>query len=1035
MKRWKIPIRLAAVLMAAFMLAGCGGARLSDLNAVRERANVYALNFDARIMPEELYSGGRPSQTFINNPSVGERNIPFGNLMSERSRGGDFDTFVMQNDYWIVHVGEYFDLYFLCRMTGHVMATNPVYMDYTPAERETFFSSGVGATFTDAQRILYSQLDIEYYNFAGRKFELWSFPDSVSPNRANQIMWDTGWRHYDANGLTLDDEAPTEDRARSNRTMTLTYNIGTDLAESGLMLAMSVDTFNEYESRLLRLVDEGVFDIPTIRIFINNYTKLTYEDMLAGNTDFCACCYAERYPALPELGEVYMLKPVSNRQINDLLMLYAAMEVTPEELAKELDLMGRVTMGSNPAYFRIPLVYELDGPSILKYVLTDQIVHSYGFILEKININRTFGATLSIDDGYLFIPDGSGAIIRNDEPVRAMSRMSLPFYGPDFGKLYVRSTDVPINSTLPVFGTKRNDVGMFAVAEHGSALGGINVEIAGNAILRPDGSVQQNFSGHVPYNMVFPYVVYHDFDAFSMRGVTLNRMFAQEPYRTQFTVRYNVLYDEWAEYAMWARYYQMYLERTMPPDENGRGGFTRNQSNDPLPIDINVLGSITKIVNTFGVPWAREYAVTSFDEAQSIMDTFAANGIGHANLIYSGAINGGIDFRSPNRINFQRELGGLNGFNNLHRAMENQNFNLYNEIDFGRVYQSGNGITIGISANDTSRNLQKWTAVLTEYSPANLVRTGFGQVSSLINPLIYNSVGNSFINQYNGVSSRNVFLASLGGLLSSNFHEEMEVNRMESQMLTRELLQAMRDADFNIKMDTGNAYVLDFADSLISVPTSSSGRRMESYSVPFVGMVLKGYIPFTSESINRSGNMHRMLLQAVESGAGLHYTLIYANQLALVDTHYAQLFSVNHEIWNNDIIEIYNRINNGLVYNCGVCTRNCRPLHDCEHGEWVYHRHYELGHLANVRIRNHQRLGIHGTPLENVAMVTYENGDVVYVNYGRTYYDTNNGQVYRRLAERDGGGFVNAETGAPVAESVALGNTVVKGLDYLVVRR
>jgi hypothetical protein len=863
------------------------------------------------------------------------------------------------NEFYQIYLGYWYEVYFLCRRTGNLFATNPVYMDFTPDERQTLFASGVGATFTDAQKILYSQLDISYFNHMGRSQELWSFPDSISPNRSNQIRYEIGRRHYDAAGNLVDDDSP--DSVRNNPFMTVIYNIGTDLSESGLMLAMSVDTFDHYHAELQLLVDAEVLDIPQMRIFVNNYTLLTYQDMLDGITDFCPIIYRERYPALPEMGQVYMLKPISNRTTNDLLMLYGLLEIGPDELKAEEDIMGRVTPGGNNAFFRIPLTYELDGSSILMYVNTEDIHQSEGFTLDRININRTWGATLSIDDGYLFIPDGSGAIIRNDEPVRSMSRMTLPFFGPDFGKFFSRSVDIPIDSTLPVFGTKRNDIGMFAIAEHSPALGGINVEVSGNPVYNEFGQRTSIFSGHIPYNMVYPYLMFHDYDAYSMRGVTTTRMFAQAPYETQFMVRYNILYDDWAHYPAWARYYQMYLERT--------GAISRATDKDnPVPLDICLIGSISKTINTFGIPWSREYPVTKFSQAEHIMGLIRQAGIENANVVYTGAMNGGVDFRSPNRVSFQSELGGLSGFNELYTSVNSQGFNLYNEVDFAQVYSRGNGLAIGVARSDTSRNLRKYTAVRTQYWPSTQT-TAFWGWSALVNPLIYNSVASNFISDYRRVDSSNLYLATLGSMLSSNFNEYMEVNRSETILLTRDLLDTMRDEGFNIKLDSGNSYVLEYADSLINVSTASSNRRLISYSVPFVGMVLKGYIPFTGEAINRSGNMHKSLLEAVESGAGLNYSLIYENQLVLVETYYLDMFSVNYQIWMNEIIDTYTRLNR------------------------------EMGHLANVRIVNHERLGRHGEELEHIVRVTYEgtpdapNGWYVYVNYGRTDYDTGSGIV------------------------------------------
>jgi len=763
---------------------------------------------------------------------------------------------------------------------------------------------------------------------------MFSFPDSVSPQRTQNWFEYGTVERVDENG-----------NVRINPTLTVHYLFGQYMGDFPLMKGMSEVRFDGYVARLQEFVDQGIIDIPTMRIFVNNHTRLSYQMMLDGLTDFDPVEYRIRYPALPYLGYVYMLKPVSQRLINELLRLYELLEIDEEDWAANDEDMGVMQMGGSPAWFRIPLTYELDGNTILTIIDTEQITHEEGFALEQININRTFGATQTRDYGYLFIPDGSGSIIRNNEPQRGMNRVQMPFFGPDFGKNIMSAADMPINSVFPVFGARRGNVGMFSIVENGASLGGVIAEVT---------------TGNIPYNRVFPYVLFHDFDAVHIVGTNLARMFAQESYNTEFTVRVNFLYDDWVDYSGWARFYQKYLVNT--------GVLTRNAGEAPVPLDINLIGSISKPVNTFGIPWLREYGVTTFQQAETITGILRDGGVNNANVIYSGAINGGLNFRSPNRVQFQSELGGARGFDQLYSNLTANGFGLFTEVDFMQAWQPGNGISLSVARHDVSRYVSGLTAFLAEYSPASLYQMWWYNRSSIMNPLIFASVGANFIRDYQRqVEHRSVYLASIGNMLASNFNEDMEVNREETILLTRDLLTQVQDAGFEIMLDSGNAYVLEFADRLINIPTTSSGQRIESYSIPFVAMVLSGYIPFTGESINRSGNMHRSLLEAVESGAGLHYTLIYANQLVFVDTFYTGMFSVNYDIWIEDIIRIYNRLND------------------------------EMGHLTNARIVNHERLGVRGTPEHQIVRVTYETGCIVYVNYGRVDFVTDSGRTVPQL--------------------------------------
>lgn len=203
-----------------------------------------------------------------------------------------------------------------------------------------------------------------------------------------------------------------------------------------------------------------------------------------------------------------------------------------------------------------------------------------------------------------------------------------------------------------------------------------------------------------------------------------------------------------------------------------------------------------------------------------------------------------------------------------------------------------------------------------------------------------------FLKDFAKVGSQKLYLESVGAYLNGNYSAKEGVTRQTAQYLTRQMLSQITEAGYELKLDVGNDYVLPYANSLVNVPTSSSHQRVESYSVPFVGMVLKGYIPFTCSSINQSANADKALLEAIESGAGLNYLLIYDNQLNLIDTNYEDLFSVNYTTQIERILEDYKNLN------------------------------AKIGHLQNARIVGHEHL------TEDVNCVTYEDGTKIYVNYG-----------------------------------------------------
>jgi hypothetical protein len=179
-------------------------------------------------------------------------------------------------------------------------------------------------------------------------------------------------------------------------------------------------------------------------------------------------------------------------------MLYDLLGIGLDELVKEEAKLGRVIMGPDAPFFRIPLVYELDGSSVLMYIDTPNIYQREPFTIDSININRTFGAVFTTDE-------------------------------------ILSST-----SSLNAFGSIRNETAMFATVEHGMEAGGTAASFYGNFTYNPVS----------PHETAFPYNMVHPFINLTTRNTT------------QLVTRYNFLYGEWAAQSSWESFLQLYTERT-----------------------------------------------------------------------------------------------------------------------------------------------------------------------------------------------------------------------------------------------------------------------------------------------------------------------------------------------------------------------------------------------------------------------------------------------------------------------------------------
>jgi len=276
------------------------------------------------------------------------------------------------NDYFRVFIGDMFDVLFVNEIDGQLFTTNP--------------RAGEGSNFYEA-----SQISIEYTNFYGDLFRKFSSPDAVSHIRRN-VMYYSGYNaSIDKDGNVV-----------TSPTLTVVYTMGVTVSELGLPLALTIDTYDEIVRRLHVLVAEGAIDVPTSRIFMNNFVFVTWDEMVDGVVGFAYEEYLQRYPALPELGAAYFLKPISHRTQNDLMRILYLVDFNEQEMIEEMARLG-MDVSHVGMTFTVAVVYELDGSDLLVYIDVERTRVPDGFEIERINLLGSFGA----HERLYFMPDGS----------------------------------------------------------------------------------------------------------------------------------------------------------------------------------------------------------------------------------------------------------------------------------------------------------------------------------------------------------------------------------------------------------------------------------------------------------------------------------------------------------------------------------------------------------------------------------------------------------------------------------------------------
>jgi hypothetical protein len=185
----------------------------------------------------------------------------------------------------------------------------------------------------------------------------------------------------------------------------------------------------------------------------------------------------------------------------------------------------------------------------------------------------------------------------------------------------------------------------------------------------------------------------------------------------------------------------------------------------------------------------------------------------------------------------------------------------------------------------------------------------------------------------------------VGTNLLGDYHRRHPVNLQQSRDTLTNSLTDFTNTHGRIIVDGGNAYTLPFADYIMNIPIASSAHVNTDASIPFMQLVLHGFVSYSGPAVNNSFDPELALLKNVELGAVPAFILAHDNFGELKDTSFSSFYSIDYDAWYTLMVDMYRRF--AQVYNG----------------------------LANVPMERHDHLA------EGVYMTTFANGVRVLVNY------------------------------------------------------
>lgn len=581
----------------------------------------------------------------------------------------------------------------------------------------------------------------------------------------------------------------------------------------------------------------------------------------------------------------------------------------------------------NPV-FRLALEYTLASDGLTVRLPASSIrFDETKYTLRSIRMLQYFGAgNLNHSDGYVFYPDGSGALIDFGDFYNTKSKEPVELNGSIYGEdsaYYNIDEDAKHSEIIrmPVFGivdersiaAGKVKTGFLAILEDGDALAKIGTSFGG-----PTHFYASAYTEFEPR----PYDSYNMSDAISVADDKEWTITSNEKYTGTYKMKYVMLFDQSAEptielanstsgtsinffeasYVGMAAAYRHYLLNSGLIDALQESEVTNGKE----PLYIESFGSMLTIKKFASIPFEVNEALTTFADVKSMYDQLATKGITNINFKLTGFANGGMAATYPKKLKWVSAVGGSNGFKDLLSYAKEKDFGVYPDFDF--AYSGESGLRFKSHAvravDDRYASKQLYDAVFQEF-------TSYFDICVSPNSIL--QLADRFAAYFTKYDPIGISVGTLGSDLNSDFNDEKAQNRESAKDTMKQTLSNLQKTYGSVMSEGGNIYALKYLDHLLSAPIDNSRYKYESRTVPFWGMVLHGYAQYAGSPINEAGDGDYELLRSIENGAALYYLLSYRNTSLLKDDiELSQYYSVRFDIWFGAMVEQYNKINGAI---------------------------------------------------------------------------------------------------------------------------
>ncbi len=340
---------------------------------------------------------------------------------------------------------------------------------------------------------------------------------------------------------------------------------------------------------------------------------------------------------------------------------------------------------------------------------------------------------------------------------------------------------------------------------------------------------------------------------------------------------------------------------------------------EDIPLYVETFGALETLEKVLSVPVKTMTPLTTFEDIKTMYEDMSEgeDGIKNVNFKLTGYANGGLESQVPYRFKIEKAVGGKRGFQELLNYAadvnenENSNLGIFPDFDFSYVKYTGAFDGLNLNKHIVKTIDDRYASRRTYTATQGMVNYYELAISPAYFSRFYEKITKTYANKFDNVVG--ISAASLGYSLNSDFDEDDPYNREDSKNYTIGAFKYLDETYNKVMTEGGNAYSWQYVDHILGVALDSSRYNISSASVPFLGIVLHGSVQFAGSPLNMEGNMEYAMLKAIENGASPYFILSYRNTQNLKENEYfSKYYSVRYDIWKEDIVETYNKLNDAL---------------------------------------------------------------------------------------------------------------------------